>query len=136
MNRFFKSRSRWLLPVVCAPIVLALALAAFRLRPRPDAAPRQIVLVAKDVSFRLADRPDESNPVLELKKGQPVKLVVRNDDPDKVLHCFTIGALEVGTSRDLATGESETLAFTPKLSGTFAYACLMHPMMTGKVVVR
>jgi plastocyanin len=53
-----------------------------------------------------------------------------------VLHCFTIGGLGVATSRDLSTGESESLAFTPTETGTFAYACLMHPMMTGKVVVR
>jgi plastocyanin domain-containing protein len=136
MSRFHKTNLRWLLPVVFASILLGLTLTSVGLRPRPDVTPQEIVLVAKDVSFRLVDRPDEPNPVLRLSKGRPVKLVVRNDEPDKVLHCFTIGGLDVGTSRDLATGESETIAFTPGDTGTFAYACLMHAMMAGTVIVQ
>jgi plastocyanin len=52
-----------------------------------------------------------------------------------VLHCFIIGGLNVKTTRNLATGESETLTFTPRERGAFSYACLMHPMMVGKIVV-
>ena len=136
MSRFIKLHFRRVLPIVFAAIVVAATLTAFGLRRHADAAPQEITLVAKDVSFRLADRPDEPNPVLSLTKGRAVTLIVRNDDPEKVLHCFTIGGLDVATSRDLATGESESLAFTPTETGTFAYACLMHPMMTGKVIVQ
>ncbi len=115
--------------------VVAFTVMAFSMDRLPKHSVREIVLIAKDVSFRLADQPDESNPPLRLKKGEPVKLILRNDEPGKVLHCFTIGGLNVKTTRDLATGESETLTFTPTQKGAFAYACLMHPMMTGKVVV-
>jgi FtsP/CotA-like multicopper oxidase with cupredoxin domain len=111
------------------------ALPALSLRQRPTPQPREIVLISRDVSFWVAERPQEPNPPLRLTRGQPVKLILRNEEPDKVLHCFTIGGLDVKSTRNLAGGESETLAFTPTQSGTFTYACLMHPMMAGKVVV-
>jgi plastocyanin len=115
--------------------VLTLAVLAFSGTRQQDQAAREVVLAAKGIAFYLPDQPDQPNPVLTLKKGQPVKLVVRNDEPGKVLHCFTITGLNVKTSDDLATGQSETLTFTPKKKGTFAYACLLHPSMTGKLVV-
>jgi plastocyanin len=91
--------------------------------------------VATDVAFQLVDQPGKANPPITLKKGQPVKLVISNAEPEKVLHCFTIAGLNVKTSGSLAAGESETLLFTPAKRGTYAYACLMHPSMTGRVVV-
>ncbi len=115
--------------------LVTLTVLAFSSGRSDNVSPREIVLVAKDIAFRLADQPDKANPPVHLKKGRPVKLIIRNDEPDKVLHCFTVGGLDVKTSRGLATGESETLIFTPKERGTFTYACLMHPMMSGKIVV-
>ncbi|MCE9589523.1 MAG: cupredoxin domain-containing protein [Planctomycetes bacterium] len=108
---------------------------ALGIGPASEGAPRRITLIAKDVVFQLPDQPGQANPVLRLKKGQTVMLTLRNDEPERVLHCFTIGGFEVKTSRDLAAGESETLVFTPDTRGTFAYACLMHPSMAGQVVV-
>jgi plastocyanin len=92
-------------------------------------------LITKDISFHLPSQPDNPNPSLHLKKGETVKLTLLNQEPGKVLHCFTLGGLGVKTSRHLATGESETLTFTPREKGVFSYACLMHPMMAGKIVV-
>ena len=116
--------------------LLVFAFMAFNLEhPRNGAPAREIVLIAKDISFRLASQPDMPNPSLHLKKGETVKLTLLNQEPGKVLHCFTMGGLGVKTSRDLATGEWETLTFTPRERGVFSYACLMHPMMTGKIVV-
>src|SRR5215210_1838314 len=122
MTGFIQKHRRWLLmlPVALAAIVLAIALRAVTQRQAAGAAPEEITLVAKDVAFRLADHPNEPNPSLQLKRGRAVKLIIRNDEPGKVLHCFTIGGLDVGTSRDLATGESEALTFTPRETGTFA----------------
>ena len=64
-----------------------------------------------------------------------MKLVVRNEERGKTLHCFTIAGLDVRTTMDLEAGESEELIFTPKRRGDFAYTCMLHPMMTGKVIV-
>ena len=115
--------------------LIVFAVMAFNEPANDPASPREIVLITKDVVFQNVSQPNEPNPTIHLKKGQTVKLTLLNQEPDKVLHCFTIGGLDVKTSRHLATGESETLTFTPKERGVFSYACLMHPMMAGKLVV-
>jgi heme/copper-type cytochrome/quinol oxidase subunit 2 len=116
--------------------LLVFAVMAFNVgHSRNGASAREIVLITKDISFQLASQPDTPNPPIHLKKGETVKLTLLNQEPGKVLHCFTLGGLGLKTSRDLATGESETLTFTPRERGVFSYACLMHPMMTGKIVV-
>jgi plastocyanin domain-containing protein len=116
--------------------LLVFAVMAFNLEhPRNTAPAREIALITKDISFRLASQPDLPNPPIHLKRGETVKLTILNQEPGKVLHCFTLGGLGVKTSRELATGEWETLTFTPRERGVFSYACLMHPMMTGKIVV-
>jgi len=50
----------------------------------------------------------------------------------QVVHCFTIGGLNVKTASNLGSGETETLTFKPTQQGIFTYACLMHPQMAGK----
>jgi plastocyanin len=116
--------------------VLTLALLAFNNRQGERAlSTRQIVLVSTDVEFYLEGKPEDPNPTLKLKVGQPVNLVIRNEEPGKVLHCFNTGDLGVKTTGTLATGESEMLHFTPKKRGTFVYACLLHANMVGKIVV-
>jgi plastocyanin len=101
-----------------------------------NAAPaREIVLIAKDVSFYTAGEAEPANPTIELKQGETVRLTLINQEPGQVLHCFSIAGLGVKTSRNLATGESETLSFRPAEKGVFSYACLMHPMMAGKILV-
>jgi plastocyanin len=114
--------------------VLTLAVVAFN-GSREKAPPREIVLVTDDLAFYEAGQLDRPNPTLQLKVGQPVKLVIRNEEPGKVLHCFNTGGLGVKTTGSLATGESETLTFTPRKKGTFVYACLLHGSMAGKLVV-
>lgn len=115
--------------------LLVFAVLAFNERADNASAAREIVVITKDVAFQNASQPNEPNPTICLKKGETVRLTLLNQEPDKVLHCFTIGGLGVKSSRHLATGESETLTFTPKERGVFSYACLMHPMMAGKLVV-
>ncbi len=115
--------------------VVVFALTAFSFGKSKPVVPREIVLIASETAFYLPDQRDKPNPPITLKKGQPVKLVLRNEDPEKVLHCFTITGLNVKTAGSIAGGESETLSFTPKKKGTFAYACLMHPSMVGKLVI-
>jgi FtsP/CotA-like multicopper oxidase with cupredoxin domain len=115
--------------------VLMFALMAFSFGKPKSNPPREIVLITSETAFFLPDQRDKPNPPITLKKGQPVKLVLRNEDPEKVLHCFTITGLNVKTAGSIAGGESETLTFTPRKKGTFAYACLMHTSMVGKLVI-
>jgi plastocyanin len=116
--------------------ILLFAIMTFSVDSSPNSASaREVVLIAKDVSFHKAGETDVVNPTIHLKKGETVKLTLVNQEPGQVLHCFSIGGLAVKTRRNLATGESETLTFKPAEKGIFSYACLMHPMMAGKIVV-
>lgn len=136
MSKFIQTYKRWLLPAALIVLVVAVTLGSVGRNLSPAAGPQELTLVAKESRFFLPERPGEPNPPIQFTRGRPVKLTLRNDEPGKVLHCFTIGGLNVETTRDLEAGESEVLSFTPAESGTFAYACLMHQMMTGKVVVQ
>ena len=129
-----KKNSVWV--TAGALLVIALGLLAMGFRDwSPPQETREVVLTGQGNAFFLAGDPQQRNPTLYLRKGQPVKLIVRNDDAERILHCFTIAGLDVKTSRNLSRGESEILSFTPGSRGNFAYACLMHPMMTGSIVV-
>lgn len=135
MSRFVKTHKTWLIRLLLLAMVIMVFVPVLTLRGRTTQPPQDVTLFAKDVTFWLPDLPDQANPTIRLTRGRPVRLVLRNDEPEKVLHCFTIGGLGVKSTRNLAAGESEVLAFTPDQRGTFSYACLMHPMMGGTVVV-
>ena len=48
------------------------------------------MLVAKDQAFHLDGNPELRNPTITLQRGQIAELVLRNDDPSRVLHCLSI----------------------------------------------
>jgi Cupredoxin-like domain len=100
------------------------------------AAPKvRIMLVAKDQAFHLEGKPELRNPSITLKQGEPAELVLRNDDPNHVLHCLSIGGLDVKIP-SIDSGQSFTVTIRPNKRGTLTYACLMHPPMAGKLIVQ
>jgi hypothetical protein len=100
------------------------------------AAPKvRIMLVAKDQAFHLEGKPELRNPSITLKQGEIAELVLRNDDPNRVLHCLSIGGLDVKTP-SIDSGQTLTVTIRPKKRGTLTYACLMHPPMAGKLIVQ
>lgn len=121
--------------LVLAGAALWIAAAGLRAGNAYDGPPYEQVLVMRGIAFQ-AGGSGPPNPALELRRGQPVRLVIRNQEPGAVLHCFTIPGLGVKTSGSLVAGESEVLEFVPRSRGTYSYACLLHPGMTGKIVVR
>ena len=100
-----------------------------------DAPKVRIVLVAKDQAFHLEDKPELRNPPITLKRGEVAELVLRNDDPSRVLHCFSISGLDVKTP-SIDAGQTLTVTVRPSKRGTLTYACLMHPPMAGKLIVQ
>ncbi len=95
----------------------------------------RILLVAKDQAFHLEGHPDLRNPPITLTRGQTAELVLRNDDPRSVLHCFAISGLDVKTS-SIDSGETLTVRVRPNKRDVLTYACLMHPQMAGKLIVQ
>jgi hypothetical protein len=93
-----------------APLVFGVAVfaaLAFAACESRNVQQREIVLITREVAFRSPDQPGQTNPVLTLRKGEPVKLVLRNEEISSVLHCFIITGLGIKTTRSLQAGESE-----------------------------
>jgi heme/copper-type cytochrome/quinol oxidase subunit 2 len=113
-----------------AVIMLALACS-------PQSGPtRDVTLIARGMTFVLADVPGEPNPVIHLRTGERVRLILRND-AQGLLHDFEIPALNVKVA-ELRTGQTAEVTFTaPDSPGRYEYRCRPHAeMMRGFVEVR
>jgi plastocyanin domain-containing protein len=96
-----------------------------------NAAPQVIHLQAK------AGRYNDVNPTLEVRRGVPVQITIRNDEPGAIPHDFVLVGLGVKTPKPIEPGEVRTLRFTPSQAGEFAYTCTLHPgLMDGRLLVR
>lgn len=94
-----------------------------------EAPARVIVLSARNLAF------SDTNPTLELRAGERVRLVIRNIDPG-ITHSFAIPGLRQA-NRKLSFGEELTVDVTADQIGEFEYTCPRHmPTMKGKIVVR
>jgi plastocyanin len=95
-------------------------------------APREIVLVARDMSFYL-DGAGAENPTLRLQAGENVRLVLRNEEPG-VVHDFAVSAWKVETRR-LQARERDTVTFrVPNAPGQYEYLCNPHASMMRGII--
>lgn len=115
--------------------MLALMLGACSDSSTGDAPKVRIILIAKDQAFHLEDHPELRNPSITLQRGQTAELVLRNEEPGRVLHCLSISGLDVKTP-SIDSGQLLTVKVRPTKRGTLTYACLMHPPMAGKLIVQ
>ncbi|MGB7839780.1 MAG: cupredoxin domain-containing protein [Terrimicrobiaceae bacterium] len=128
-----KTIAKYLAPLFASLLPLALGSCG---DSGTGAAPKvRILLVAKDQAFHLEGNPELRNPSITLKQGETAELVLRNDDPNRVLHCLSIGGLDVKTP-SIDSGQTFTVTLRPTKRGTLTYACLMHPPMAGKLIVQ
>ena len=128
-----KTIAKYLAPLFAGLLPLALGSCG---DSSTGAAPKvRILLVAKDQAFHLEGNPELRNPSITLKQGETTELVLRNDDPNRVLHCLSIGGLDVKTP-SIDSGQTFTVTLRPTKRGTLTYACLMHPPMAGKLIVQ
>jgi plastocyanin len=94
--------------------------------------PREIVLVARDMSFYL-DGGGTENPTLRLKAGEDVRLVLKNEEPG-VVHDFAVSAWKLGTRR-LQARERDTVTFrVPDSPGQYEYLCTPHASMMRGII--
>ena len=63
---------------------------------------------------------------LQVKQGQPVRLVVTRTTDETCAKAITIA--DYGVKRDLPLNKPVTIVFTPKKSGDIAYSCAMGMM--------
>lgn len=88
---------------------------------------RSLELIAREMSFVLAGS-DVRNPILRVRAGEQVRLVLRNSEPG-MLHDFAIPALNVAMEA-LRANQSGYVTFrAPAVTGRYEYLCRPHAIM-------
>lgn len=127
--------------VALAIVVGTVSVAALKWTP-PDAVGsandeiREIVLVARQMSFQVEGDPGALNPTLRLRAGSRVRIVLRNEERG-ITHSFTIPAWDVDTGTFDAPGTGRVEFRVPLANGPLDYVCTPHAkMMRGTIVVQ
>jgi plastocyanin len=112
-----------LLATVAALMLLAALLPALTRTPA-----REIHLVTKGMAFYLEGDLATANPTIEVKVGERVRVVVRNEDRG-LTHDFAVPSAGA-TMNEIAWSESGEVVFdVPETPGTYEYVCQPHRLM-------
>lgn len=88
----------------------------------------EVVLVASDMTFRLASDPSTPNPVITVPAGETVRVVLKNRDRG-ITHDFAVPKLGAATEA-IAGDEQDTVTFmAPSTPGNYEYLCRPHTVM-------
>jgi hypothetical protein len=110
--------------------LLCAAVSACSPHPGPT---RDIVLVARGMSFVLEDAPELVNPPIRVRAGERVRLVLKNEAPG-LLHDIVIPDLGVEIEQ-MRAGETREQTFTvPAKPGQHEYRCRPHAEMMRGIV--
>ena len=113
-------------------MLLLPSIVGFACTPHP-APTREIVVVARGMSFMFENAPDAVNPAISLRAGERVRLVLKNEAPG-LLHDIVIPELDVEIEQ-MRAGETRELTFTvPAKPGRHEYRCRPHAEMMRGVV--
>jgi FtsP/CotA-like multicopper oxidase with cupredoxin domain len=95
---------------------------------------REITLVTRDMAFYL-DGSDIPNPVLTMRAGETVRIVLRNEDVG-MKHTFEIGAWDQAVPSTQGGRTASAVIEVPNRPGRHEYVCGPHPaLMRGLVEV-
>jgi plastocyanin len=97
--------------------------------------PREVLVVARGMTFTLPSDPDTANPVIRVRSGERLRLTLRNEAPG-LMHNFEIPAWDVKTDQ-IRGGSSTSVTLTvPGKQGRYEYKCAPHAnLMHGFVEV-
>lgn len=91
----------------------------------------EISLVAQNLRF------NETNPPIEMRLGDTLRLVVTNAEAGGIAHDLIIAGPAGLTTNRLQPGETQMVTFAPSRPGVYHYSCSLHPrLMDGQIVVR
>ena len=131
-----KYTMKWIALLSAVMIVLVGATSVFP-SMGSDEAGLEITIVAKDMVF-VIESPESSqqaNPIITVKAGQKITIILRNDDPG-MQHDLVIQGMDVQVEA-VSCGETTRLTFiAPREPGAYVYLCSFHPRsMRGLFIV-
>ena len=95
---------------------------------------REIQIVARDMTFYVDGRP-EPNPALRVRRGEHVRVVLRNEDAG-MKHDFVIPEWDVETKTLSGKGATSITFSVPDRATSGSYICTPHvSMMRGTIAV-
>jgi len=99
------------------------------LLPALTSAPaREVTLVAKGMAFYLEGDLQTPNPIIEVKAGERVRIVLRNEDRG-LTHDFAVPPLDVALKPVSWNEAGEVVFDVPSEPGTYEYFCRPHRLM-------
>ena len=117
-------------------VLVGLMLLAALLPAMSSTPAREVTLVAKGMAFYLEDDAQSPNPTIEVKAGERIRIVLRNDDRG-MTHDFAVPSLDAALKPISWNESGEVVLDVPSQPGTYEYVCRPHSlMMRGTIRVR
>ena len=98
----------------------------------PADGPREIKLVTRNMAFYL-DGSDVRNPVLTMRAGEALRVVLRNEDIG-ITHSFEVGTWDQAVLSAKGGLTEAVVIETPNHPGQYEYVCGPHPALMRGVV--
>ena len=108
--------------------IAGLMLLAALLPARSSTPTREITLVARGMAFYLDGDPSRPNPTLEVKAGERLRVVLRNQDRG-MTHDFAVPAVAAAMNAIGWDESGEVVLDVPDTPGTYEYVCRPHALM-------
>jgi plastocyanin len=94
---------------------------------------REVTLVVKGMAFYLEDDVRTPNPTIDIKAGERVRIVIKNQDRG-LRHDFAFPAAKA-VSKELTWNQTGQVSFkAPSTPGTFEYYCQPHRLMMKGII--
>jgi len=114
--------------VVAGAMLLATLLPALSNTPT-----REVTLVAKGMAFYLESDLSTPNPTLEVKAGERLRVVLRNQDRG-LTHDFAVPAVAAAMNAIDWNESGEVVFEVPETPGTYEYVCRPHFLMMRGII--
>jgi plastocyanin len=116
------------IPVSVVAALVAMMVVAALLPVWTKTPTREITLVARGMTFYLDGDPAHPNPTIEVKSGENVRVVLRNEERG-MTHDFAVPALGAATNLLDWNEQGDVVLEVPTQAGTYQYVCNPHMLM-------
>lgn len=93
-----------------------------------DPPTREVTLVARGMAFYLDGDPSRPNPTLDVKAGERLRVVLRNQDRG-LTHDFAVPVVDAAMDTIRWDESGEVTFDAPDTPGTYGYVCRPHSLM-------